>query len=65
MVFAESLGMMSSRLDDASKTTLRSSLKGNTRLQHDADWLNIHLYGALVDEAEENAALVNGLEAAN
>jgi hypothetical protein len=44
-------------------------LKGNTRLQHEVDRINIHLYGALVGEAEEmefrNAALVYWLEAAN
>jgi len=44
---------MSSILDDASQPTLHSCSKGNTRLQREADALNMHFYGALADEAEE------------
>jgi hypothetical protein len=71
MALAEQFGMMSSRLDDAQKPTLRSCMKGNTRLRHEADRLNIHLQGALVGEAEaeemefRNAALVYWLNAAD
>jgi hypothetical protein len=44
-------------------------LKGNTRLQREADVLNIHLYGALADGAEEmefrDAAMACWLEDSN
>jgi hypothetical protein len=45
--------MMSSILDDASQPKLHSCSKGNTRLQREADALNMHCYGAQADEAEE------------
>jgi len=61
--------MMYSISDDASQPALHSCLKGNTRLQREADALNIHLYGALADEAEEmefrDAAMACWLEDSN